>query len=302
MLWFVDRGRTRILFPKRNYDEMLKTLRMFIGKGGDIAEALDDAIFLIRNMDPYGHGTDIYDSDIVESLTLFFDFLASAHVKDPWRWLFFDCSWSRPSEQSRNFLRSAIRLGLGPNRHTEIHITTKSIHKDSIHDTFGVPILKDAMYAMCKAKKEVSKEAYQVSEEVSEENNLGVNRDGIKPLPLWCLVSTLIEAGADIHYMDSEKFDGPSSWVSIRTPSLWAFKYDVKPEWEAALRECGLDPTEVLREDVQRCKQAFRLHGAKRTGVDEEMLALPSAAGLRCRICRRKYCGKHGTRTYLNGY
>jgi hypothetical protein len=283
-----------------NLNEMLKTLSMFKEKGVDIAEAVD---YVLSNGYDFGDNN-IHRSEI-ENLTLFVDFLASEHVDDLWRWLLRVpySTMYRPTDRCRDFLRSAIRIGLGPNRHAEKRITTKNIHKKYIHDTYGIPILTEAIRAMCKAKeREISKEANGIAEEVSQENNIEVNRDGIETLPLWCIVSTLIEAGADIYYMDSEEFDGPSSWSSIWTPCGWASQYDVLSEWEAALRECGLNPDEVAQEDAQRCKQAFRLHGATRTGVDEEMLALPSAAGLRCRICRSKYCTKHGTKTFFYGY
>jgi hypothetical protein len=305
MMWFVERGWSRVSsFHERSYDDILKILRMFIGKGGDIAEALDDVVSVITNANRW-YRSDIPGPDMFESLTLFIDFLASERVEDAWRWLLqiFGHSMFRPSEQSQNFLRSAIRIGLGPNRHTEVRIIHEIAHEKSIHDTYGTPILTQAICAMGEAKeREISKEANGIAEEVSQENDVEVNRDGTETLPLWCIVSTLIEAGADIYYTDSEDFDGPSSWLSIWTPWDRASQYDVLNEWEAALRECGLDPTEVLREDVQRCKQALRLHGATRTGVDEEMLALPSAAGLRCRICRSKYCTKHGTKTFFYGY
>jgi hypothetical protein len=305
MLWFFDRSWPRAsLFPERSYDDILKILRMFIGKGGDFAEALDDVVSVIMNANRWYKG-DLPEPDMFESLTLFIDFLASERVEDIWRWLLqiFGRSMYQPSDRRRDFLRSAIRIGLGPNRHAEIYITTKSIHKKSIHDIYSFPILIEAIHAMVEAKeREISKEANGIAEEVSQENDVEVNRDGTKTLSLWCIVSTLIEAGADIYYMDSKKFDGPSSWSSIWTLWNWASRYDVLNEWEAALRECGLNPDEVLREDVQRRKQAFRLHGATRTGVDEEMLALPSAAGLRCRICRSKYCEEHGTSTYFDGY
>jgi hypothetical protein len=297
MLWFFDWGT--FILPI-NLTEMLEALSMFKEKGGDIAEAIDSILY---DGNDFGCRDD-HDSDI-ESLTLFMDFLASEHVDDPWRWilrLYYRAVY-RPSDRCRDFLRSAIRLGLGPNRHAEKRIITKNIHKKYIYDTRGIPILTEAIRAMGEAKEiEISKEANEIAEEVSQKNDVEVSKDGIEPLPLWCIVSTLIEAGADIYYMDSERFDNPSSWLSIWTPWYWASHYGVEPEWKAALRECGLDPTKVLREDVQRCKQALRLHGATRTGVDEEMLALPSAAGLRCRICRSKYCTEHGTKTFFYGY
>jgi hypothetical protein len=304
MLCCVDPGQLRsrgYKIPQKNFDEIFKTLCMFKKKGGDIAEALDTVLSIIGGF----WCEEDFNTSGIESLTLVMDFLASERVEDAWRWLLqrFGRSMFRPSEQSQNFLRSAIRTGLGPNRHIGYRTITKTTHNKDREHHYSVPLLGTALFMMSQEKKEETyKEANTISEKVSQENDVQVNKDGTLTLPLWCIISTLIEAGADIYYMYSEKFDGPSSWLSICTLWDWASQHDVLNEWEAALRECGLNPDEVLREDVQRCKQAFRLHGATRTGVDEEILALPSAAGLRCRICRSKYCTEHGTKTFFYGY
>ncbi|KAF2794643.1 hypothetical protein K505DRAFT_336751 [Melanomma pulvis-pyrius CBS 109.77] len=103
--------------------------------------------------------------------------------------------------------------------------------------------------------------------------------------PLWAVVKTLVEAGADIFHMNSSDFDIATDWTHIR--DLWWYADDggVLLEWEAALEECGIVHDEAYKVGKRRVKQAFRLRGARRTGVDEEHFALPSFAGLRRRAC-----------------
>jgi hypothetical protein len=114
----------------------------------------------------------------------------------------------------------------------------------------------------------------------------------------WCMVKALIKSGVDIYYMNPEDFDKAIAWDDIRTPSVVASTFEVHNEWRTALAECELDPNKVYLEDERRRKQAMRLRGASRSGVDVEMLELPPIDGFRSRICRRSWCKKH-TRWYL---
>lgn len=60
-----------------------------------------------------------------------------------------------------------------------------------------------------------------------------------------------------------------------------------------ALEWSGLDLDYVILED-QRCrKQAFRLCGATRSGIDESVLDSPSIRRLRCRRYSQTYCNNH---------
>lgn len=100
-----------------------------------------------------------------------------------------------------------------------------------------------------------------------------------------CVVQTLVQCGADIYWINPKYFDHAFEWLELMTPSMYACGLGLLGEWYAALQECGLDPVQVIIEDEKRRREAFRLRGAKRTGIDEEALDLPSFTGLRRRIC-----------------
>jgi hypothetical protein len=107
-----------------------------------------------------------------------------------------------------------------------------------------------------------------------------------------CIVSLIVEYGANIHYILPETFDGATKWYDLAT--LWTLAYNQEFEtvWFNGLHGVGADVDEYQWEDIRRRKQAIRLRGATRSGVDEQVLELPSISGLRCRKCR-KYCKKH---------
>jgi hypothetical protein len=100
--------------------------------------------------------------------------------------------------------------------------------------------------------------------------------------PEWCevevrVLTCLVEAGADIYALDNEG-NSPTYCAYVRgTLSLWA----------EALERCGLPYETVLGESIRRQDQweadRRRLHGAKRTAVDAEILHNLSTEGLRKR-------------------
>jgi len=107
------------------------------------------------------------------------------------------------------------------------------------------------------------------------------------------MAASLVQHGANIYWSEAENFEKASDWHELR--SLWVntIGWDVEAEWFRALEENDTDVDEYRWEDIRRRKQAMRLRGATRSGVDERVLDLPSISGLRCRSCRRKYCDIH---------
>ncbi|PSN73861.1 hypothetical protein BS50DRAFT_580735 [Corynespora cassiicola Philippines] len=170
--------------------------------------------------------------------------------------------WLQPLQQRPKLLEQSLAHGFDPN---------------SRKASKGFSILGLALMAVVRAKKK---------------KRMGESID----LPLWHCLALLIKAKADIHYQRPQSFDHASHCTDIETISHYALSVDVGNEWDLALRECGLDPDDVYRENFQRMKRAFRLYGATRTGIDEQSLDVPSASGLRCRSCRRKVCQRdHGS-------
>lgn len=108
-----------------------------------------------------------------------------------------------------------------------------------------------------------------------------------------CVVSLLVQHGANIYYQRPKSFDKASSWYDVGT--LWTLSYNqnFKTGWLNALKDAGVDVDEYCWEDIRRTKKAIRLRGATRSGVDEQVLELPPISGLRCRPCHRRYCRKH---------
>jgi hypothetical protein len=145
--------------------------------------------------------------------------------------------------------------------------------------------------------------------------NMGIlfsDHENLLPIPLLCeamyraaeqlrlgheedtgsAISLLVEYGANIHYIFPETLENASSWQDLKT--LWnlALGQEFETGWLNALHDAGVDVDGYRWEEMRRRKQAIRLRGATRSGVDEQVLELPSISGLRCRKCR-KYCEKH---------
>jgi Ankyrin repeat len=96
------------------------------------------------------------------------------------------------------------------------------------------------------------------------------------------VVTCLIEAGADIFALDDEG----------RTPMDTACSFDSFSPFADALESCGFSVEDTIIESDRRSDQweadLRRLHGAKRTAVDAEILQTPSTEGLHQR--RRQIC------------
>jgi Ankyrin repeat len=88
------------------------------------------------------------------------------------------------------------------------------------------------------------------------------------------VVTCLIEAGADIFALDNEG----------RTPMDAACSFDSFSPFADALESCGFSVEDTIIESDRRSDQwevdRRRLHGAKRTAVDAEILQTPSTEGL----------------------
>lgn len=222
----------------------------------------------------------------LKATNLFFNDLGIS----PWEMYFavWAKTWCLATESNLNNLKTAVGIGLDPN----------------LQAFNSRPLLHQAIYGIRREKlsndgedgnrDSTSGDEEGTGEEIGDSN--APTRKEKAKLPPWCLVKVLIDAGADLHRIDPNDFDNSVKWYSLRTPWTWAHHRGVTEEYWDAVGACGLNPQDVATEDVKRRKEAFRLQGAKRTGMDEEMLALPSRAGLRCRICSRKFCNQmHGT-------
>jgi ankyrin repeat protein len=91
------------------------------------------------------------------------------------------------------------------------------------------------------------------------------------------VITCLVKAGADIFTLDNEG----------RTPLDFAILAENFSPWTDALEHCGLSVRDTMEESRRRLYQwkadRHRLHGAKRTAVDAEILQTPSTEGLRKR-------------------
>jgi hypothetical protein len=159
---------------------------------------------------------------------------------------------------------------------------------------YSYPLLWSALNQVEREKKRRSAQAQSYNEEYGIDSS---SSPDITVQP-WCMIKALLKSGVDIYYMDPEDFDKATVWYNIDTYCMIAARWGVVYEWKMALEECGLDHDKVCSEDVRHCKQAIRLRGANRSGVDENVLELPSIDGLRCRICRRMYCARHGINVF----
>jgi hypothetical protein len=162
-----------------------------------------------------------------------------------------------PTTESSLLLQTMLQTGLSPN--LELLYGLKD-------DRCTIPLLYHAMHM------------------VVEQTRLGYKED------IDCIISLLVEHGANIHYILPETFDGATKWYDLATLRTLAYNQELETVWFHGLHDAGVDVEEYHWEDIRRRKQAIRLRGATRSGVDEQVLELPSISGLRCRRCRRKYC------------
>lgn len=192
--------------------------------------------------------------------------------------------WSRPTPNSVALIEGYLDRGLNPN--LQFH-----------YKGYNRSLLDCALQKLRLAMEKTKLQSVASNREIGTLSTHGLTEGTMhneREVPAWCIVSALIKGGADIYHIDAEDFDDAATWKDLYTPWDWAAMNDVEDEWFAALRDSGLDPDRVRDEDIQRCKQAFRLYGATRTGVDERTLDLPPVSGLRYRPCRQQ----HGQRLF----
>lgn len=144
-------------------------------------------------------------------------------------------------------------------------------------------------YALCGVQWHKKTQRTTSNEEVDDDESDDESDDE----NVSCIIKGLILAGANIYHMDPKSVEHAKIWTQIQTPIEIAISCGVSREWKQALLECGLDPDEVYAEDERLCKQEIRLHGARRSGIDESALEPPSWEGIRCRRCQGKTCS-HG--------
>lgn len=188
-----------------------------------------------------------------------------------------------PSNLGLAVTEALLGEGLDPN----IKIISVNLSEDSPH----LPLLISAFRGLQLHKKDARSHRPPLNyPPVQHEPDPATEPDSPKP---WCIIATLVRSGADIYYLFEEIFDQASTWREISSLIQIAQGFGIFAEWLEALSEVGIDIDQYLWKDLQTRKQAMRLHGAKRSGVDEQVLALPSNSGLRCRRCRRAFCSDH---------
>ncbi|KAM7216559.1 hypothetical protein V8F06_008087 [Rhypophila decipiens] len=102
-------------------------------------------------------------------------------------------------------------------------------------------------------------------------------RDEILALSIE-LLSVLISAGADVHYIHEE-------WVF--TLADFVESWGIQDIWAAALERCELSFDEVKLESTRRLAHHHKLRGATRTGIDVEPLVETGSSNIRQRIPRQ---------------
>lgn len=253
-------------FAKRFTNNVLESLRILEDQCENINTVYEDLV-------QYRYRYFFFVPKIpVHILFIGFEHLLSRHAANAWRLLFaiLKIPLFRPSQEAAEIMKLCLQKGLDPN------FTTQGLTG---------PLLMCAIVEMGRSKGELC--PTEVMEAEYCESSGGKKRDMLPETtesPLWAVVKTLVEAGADIYHINSGDFDVATDWTHIR--DLWWYADDcgVLLEWEAALEECGIVHDEAYKEGERRVKQAFKLRGARRTGVDEEYFALPSFAGLRRRV------------------
>ncbi|CAO2654084.1 Nn.00g108170.m01.CDS01 [Neocucurbitaria sp. VM-36] len=174
--------------------------------------------------------------------------------------------WTLPTRGASETIKLSLDRGLNPNISTqnsyslllEAFATMAPFVKSDLQNYRNDQTPKDADRHL---KDMVDLDLYVLRPEAPQEAS-----QALKFAEYWCIITTLVRGGADIFVIEPDSLDVAMTF-----------------QWESALREYGLVPEDVYQEDIQRRKQAIRLRGATRTGIDEGALDLPSRSGLRCR-------------------
>lgn len=246
---------------------------------------------------PYG----MVDSDFIATVLKGFEDVLIRQAANAWQLLFEQIALCHPTHRSLTILRMYLHKGLDPNfssfrfasplliramvrmRLWKDKLATKSKSRNKDYDAttkIGINGTSD--------KCVVDKFPNTNNEPVQDQGDTVVVGTHHNEVPLWCILTVLIKAGADIYYTMPSDFDCATDWSNIKTIWVFADYLDILSEWDTALQECGIDPNEARREVEQRVRNTMRLHGARRTGVDEEDVTLPSFTGLRHRFHPRK--------------
>jgi hypothetical protein len=270
-----------------------KTLQLLENAGGGLMEGFQTFLNLLAVQ----NSTLIVNGNI-DAISNSIDFLLSTQIpaEDVWRLVLWHWPYSlmRPTPDAAIFLQVCLQKGLSPN------LTTPEDRKPLLFRALAVMSLEKKWRAERKTMSNGDSGEYQGRQSIHanvSENEIpiidGVN-EGQLDYELTGIVELLIKAGADIYYQEQWCFDTaePGNF-SIWQPSDVAFRLGVLNEWHTALRNCGFDSDEIDYEGTRRDREAVRLRGVKRTGIDESVLSLPSYRGLRCRRCRRRFCSTH---------
>jgi hypothetical protein len=223
----------------------------------DYLDYLSNATYLGRR---WAENLACADVDLVVRAIQFFQLKGNV---DGWDLLmhFDPIDWTKSPRTMSKILRFCFSAGLDP---------------DFCKGRRQRPLLVDALGGVAWLKENsVSVDKQEVDEQEVDEQQFD------DTVPIWILVCTVIQAGADIyHIKELENGD-------LCTPTGLAWFWHVEAEWENALEAAGYDPQDVYDEDFRRLREFERLRGAKRTAVDTEELATPSLAGLQRRRPRQ---------------
>ena len=285
---------------KQHHRQISTLLKDHSGNLVDIFEhILSERPRCFRNLrrKPYG----MVDSGFIAAVLKGFEDVLIGQAANAWQLLFEQIALCHPTQRYLTILKMHLHKGLNPNFSSF---------------RYASPLLIRAMVRLRLWKDELATERKCGNKDCDAATRTGINRTSDKcvvdkfpnannkpvqdqgdievvgthhnEVPLWCILTALIKAGADIYYTMPRDFDCATDWSNIKTLWTYANYLDVLSEWDAALQECGIDPNEARREVEQRVRNTMRLRGAKRTGVDEEDVTLPSFTGLRHRFHPRK--------------
>ena len=192
-------------------------------------------------------------------------------------------AWRRSAQTGLDLIKASLERGLNPD---QVMLAS---------DGTSLPLCYSVLYEIQEKSKGTEKKVLRpgFSEAKNPMHAPECDHQQDSTIPLWSILVYLIKAGADIFSIDAEDLDWATTWTKLYTLWTWAIAFNIDEEFLVAVEESGLDVDDFRWEDTYRCKQEIRLRGARRSGVDEEVLKLPSRSGLRCRPCRKKYCKRH---------
>jgi hypothetical protein len=188
------------------------------------------------------------DSNFIATVLKGFEDVLVRQAANAWELLFEQIALCHPTHRSLTILEMHLHKGLDPNfetlrsgRRLLIRAMVRLSHwKDNL--ATGRKSGNKSYDAATKTEINGTSDKFVVdkfpnadNEPVEDQGDTEVVGTHHNEVLLWCILTSLIKAGADIYYIDSRDFDYATYWANIWT--LWTFAddCDVLSEWEAAL-------------------------------------------------------------------